>query len=214
MLDGNINEEIWVNKFDEESASDFRKKVLLKSSMMPEVPIIVYIDSYGGCVDSLAKMIETMDEVENKFITVCMGKAMSCGAILLSHGDVRYCGNYSRVMIHNVSSGSWGDVYTLQSSSTRVTAMNKKFMGLLAENCGIEYSTLQQLIKDSECSKEIWLDAKDALKFGIIDQVGSPSLRPVINWECHTRLVKNKNESNIKNNNSNKKKTKKKTKKK
>lgn len=182
--------EIWVNEFTEKSAAHFRKQVLYRSEMDPDAPLLIYIDSYGGYVDSLAKMIETMNEVPNKFITVCMGKAISCGSILLSHGDVRYCGGFSRVMIHNVSSGSWGDVYSLKASSDQTMKMNERFMGLLANNCGLSYGDLQIAIKNTECSREIWLDAEQAKKFGIIDEIGVPSLTPIMGWECQTIVPK------------------------
>ena len=89
-------DEIWVIEFNEESAQDFRTSILKKSKENSHAPIIIYIDSYGGYVDSLAKMIATMDEIPNPKVTVCMGKAMSCGAILLSHGDLRFCDQHSR----------------------------------------------------------------------------------------------------------------------
>lgn len=189
-----IASEVCVNEFTEQSAARFRKQILYRSEIDPDAPIVIYIDSYGGYVDSLAKMIETMHEVPNKFITVCMGKAISCGAILLSHGDVRYCGGFSRIMIHNVSSGSWGDIYSLKVSSDQTMKMNKKFMGLLANNCNMSYDDLQEAIKTTECSREIWLDADQAKKFGIVDEVGIPSLTPVMGWECQTISPKELNE--------------------
>lgn len=179
---GDLGGEIWVFKFDEESAQEFREKVLEASKKDPSSVIPIYIDSYGGYVDSLAKMIETMDEVPNRFITICMGKAMSCGAILLSHGDFRCCGKYSRVMIHNVSSGSWGDAYSMKADSEEVHRLNKRFMGLLADNCGITYQKLQFLIKEAVGSKEIWLSAEDALDFKIVDEIGIPRVISHTTW--------------------------------
>ncbi len=88
-------DEIWVIEFTAESAQEFREKLLEQSKDNPNRPIIVYIDSYGGQVDALAKMISTMDEIPNPIITACVGKAMSCGAILLSHGDIRFCDPHS-----------------------------------------------------------------------------------------------------------------------
>jgi ATP-dependent Clp protease protease subunit len=175
--------EIWVNQFTEKDAQRFRDRVLRIASQDPSILIPVYIDSWGGHVDSLAKMIETMDEVDNRFVTVAMGKAASCGAILLSHGDIRFCGRLTRVMIHNVSSTSWGDAYDLQSHSAEVMRLNKAFMTLLAENCGKTYDQLQEQIKNSTNSKEIWMTASDAYDFGIVDAVGLPSLKPRLMWE-------------------------------
>jgi ATP-dependent Clp endopeptidase proteolytic subunit ClpP len=175
-------EEIWVFKFNEESAQEFREQVLDIAKKDASAVIPIYIDSYGGYVDSLAKMIETMDEVPNRFITICMGKSMSCGTILLSHGDLRFCGRFSRVMIHNISSVSWGDAYAMKADSDEALKLNKRFMGLLAENCGISYDKLQQLIKDSVGSKEIWFSAETAQKFNIVDEVGIPRISPVVSW--------------------------------
>jgi len=42
--------EIWVNKFTEESASFFREHVIAYALKDPDMPIIIYIDSYGGAV--------------------------------------------------------------------------------------------------------------------------------------------------------------------
>jgi len=171
----NEDREIWVRKFDEDSAQEFRNKVIEYAERYSEDAIIpVYIDSYGGYVDSLAKMIETMDNVPNRFATIASGKAMSCGAILLSHGDIRWCGPYSRIMIHNIQGGTWGDAYDKQQSTHETMRMQKVFMGLLAKNCGITYKQLEEQIKSSMSSKEVWLDAESAIEFGITDHVGCP----------------------------------------
>lgn len=174
--------EIWVNEFTEKSAQEFRARVQEISALDPNEIITIHIDSYGGYVDSLAKMIETMDEVPNKFVTICMGKAMSCGAVLLSHGDLRFCGRYSRVMIHNVSSGSWGDIYSIKANSDEAIKLNKMFLGLLAANCNLTYEKLQDKIRATTDAKEIWLEANQAKAFGIVDEVGIPELQMLVQW--------------------------------
>lgn len=184
--------EIWVNKFDEDSAQEFRDKVLDASKDNPSEPIIIYIDSYGGYVDSLAKMIETMDEVPNPFVTVCMGKAMSCGAILLSHGDIRWCGRHSRVMIHEVSGGvQIGDVHDMHNDAVEAKRLNKHFLGLLAKNCKIQggYEGLRKMIKGKD-GRDIWLDSDQSVKFGIVDAVGVPKLAKVCVHEVFTTPAK------------------------
>jgi len=178
--------EIWVNTFDEKHAQKFRDHVLHIAERGEDIVIPIYIDSYGGNVDSLAKMIETMDNVPNRFVTICQGKAMSCGAILLSHGDIRYCGEYSRVLIHNVHAGTWGDTYDLQATSDETLRMNKVFMELLADNCGRSHDEIQLLLRASTSGKEILMDADGALEFGIVDHVGTPLITPVIQFALNT----------------------------
>ncbi len=169
--------EIVVNDFNESAAQEFRDKLLDASKGDPQRPIVVYIDSYGGQVDALAKMIETMDEVPNPIITVAIGKAMSCGAVLLSHGDIRFCGKHARVMVHEVSGGAGGDVHDVYGDATEMKRLNKWFMGLLAKNCGIKggYEALRKMIKNAD-GRNHYMDAESAVKFGIADCVGMPKV--------------------------------------
>jgi len=177
------SKEIWVTKFDEDSAQKFRNAIMAESSEDPLKPIIVYIDSYGGYVDSLAKMIETLDEVPNPIITACVGKAMSCGAILLSHGDLRFCGRHSRIMVHEVSSGTSGDVHDVANDSQETTRLNQHFMGLLARNCGFKnYDEIRALIKKQD-GKDRYLSAHLAVEFGIVDAVGLPQVNLLLTHE-------------------------------
>lgn len=182
MGDGNKkqqSEEIWVNEFTEVSAQKFRDEMTSRAKANPNVPIVIYIDSYGGYVDSLAKMIETMDEIPNPKVTVCMGKAMSCGAILLSHGDVRYCGKHSRVMVHEVSSMTWGDVHDMATDADETKRLNKHFMNLLAKNSGYKgYDELRKIIKNKD-GRNMYMSAEQAVKFGISDYIGTPSVTTI-----------------------------------
>ena len=147
-----VNGEIWVTEFTTESALVFRQDLFDAAREDPSKPIIVYINSYGGCVDALASMIETMDEITNPIVTVCHGVAMSCAAILLSHGDIRFVGKNSRIMIHEISGGSSGDVHDMHADAVEMKRLNKHFMHLLAKNCNIKggYDGLRKLIKDRD----------------------------------------------------------------
>lgn len=185
--------EIWVTEFTEVAAQKFRNRVMFHAKDNPEEPVVVFIDSYGGYVDSLAKMIETLDEIPNPIITVCMGKAMSCGAILLSHGDLRYCGRHSRVMVHEVSGGTYGDVHDVHADAIETKRLNQYFMDLLAVNCGIPggYAGIRKIIKARD-GRDIYLSASDAVKFGIVDYVGLPHMVSSVVTQAVTVPVKRK----------------------
>lgn len=177
IIGGKNKDEIWVNEFTESSAQRFRESVLYAAKQNSQKPIIIYIDSYGGNADSLATMIATMDDVDNPIITVCMGKAMSCGAILLSHGDLRFCDQHARVMIHEVSSGTYGDVHDIAADAAEIKRLNEHFMTLLAKNCGLKngYSDLRKMIKEQD-GRDKYLSAQEAKEFGIVDMVGLPKI--------------------------------------
>lgn len=184
-------EEINVTDFTEESAAKFREQLLAKSERNPNEPLVIYIDSYGGYVDALAKMIETMEEVPNPLITCVIGKAMSCGAILLAHGDIRYVGRHSRVMIHEVSAGTHGDVHEMKNDVAETERLNQYWLGQLAKKCKIEggYTSLRKMIKERD-GRDIYLSAEDAVKFGVADIVGTPTVKTYTSFEISDTPIK------------------------
>ena len=182
--------EIWVTKFDEEHAQKFRDQVLAVSRTDPSRPVVVYIDSYGGYVDALAKMIETLDEIPNPVVTACMGKAMSCGAVLLSHGDVRFLGKHSRVMVHEVSSGTGGNVHDMKVDVAETTRLNEHFMTLLAKNCGFkDYNEFRSVLKQAD-GTDRYLVGNEAMAFGIVDAIGTPKVSGRMLYEVSKQKIR------------------------
>ena len=184
MNEINIYDEILVNKFTEESAKDFRKKVITRAVLDANAPIIIYIDSYGGYVDSLNTMLETIEQVPNPIVTVCVGKAMSCGAILLAAGDHRFCGRKSRVMVHQSSSGAIGPTESLQNDVTENKRLNKEFMSFIAKRCGKTLKIFKEemkskLIKADDEARDLYLSAEGAVELGLVDYIGMPHVKPV-----------------------------------
>ncbi|MDO8522999.1 MAG: ATP-dependent Clp protease proteolytic subunit [bacterium] len=171
--------EVLVNKFTEECAKQFREEFLFEAEKSREKPVITLIDTYGGAIDGLATMVETMESVPNQVITVCVGKVISAGAILLSFGDKRFCGPHSRIMIHECLYGPpTANIHEVVELSKEALRMNEYWLGKLAENCKIKggYLGLKRLLKNSNDDRTIHLNAAEALKFGIVDYIGIPKI--------------------------------------
>lgn len=162
---------IVVTEFDDLHVKMFRRRVLEQSFTDPKKPITIYIESYGGSVDGLASMIETIQTVPNKIHTVCTGVAMSAGAFLLSFGDERYCGQYSRIMIHEISGGTFGTTSEQINDVKEQLRMQRFWFEHLAENCG--FKSVKELEREIN-RYDHYLSATDALEFGIVDHVGMP----------------------------------------
>lgn len=177
FLDDDLEHEIWVTEFTTEAAIDFTNKVKNFSQKNPNKPIIVNINSYGGAVDALSAMVSAMDSVPNAFITYASGSAMSCGAILLSHGDMRFCDPHARVMVHRVSAATWGDSDDMKNDVAEIERMNRYWLGFLAINCNMAggYDELESLMKSKD-GRDRYLTAEEALEMGIIDVVGRPKV--------------------------------------
>lgn len=177
-------DEIWVTDFTQDSAQELRDRLTEESEENETKPIIVYIDSYGGQVDILAKMIATFDEIPNPIITACMGKAMSCGAILLSHGDIRFCDPHARIMVHRVSAATWGDTDDMKNDVAEIERLNRYWLGFLAVNSNMAggYDELESLMKSKD-GRDRYLTAEEAQEMGVIDVVGRPKIAQATIYE-------------------------------
>lgn len=162
---------ILVTEFDEHYVRSFRRRVLDRASEKPNDPITIYIESYGGSVDGLASMVETIETVPNEIITVCTGMAMSAGALLLSFGDKRYCGRYSRIMLHEISGGAIGTTSDVINDAKEQARMQQFWFEKLAVNCGHKNA---KAVERKLNRYDKYLTAEQALEFGIVDYIGLP----------------------------------------
>ncbi len=176
---------ILVNDFTETTAKQFMEEMQAIENEDPNKPILILIDSFGGEADSLTSMLTIMDSHTSSPIhTVALGKAMSCGAVLLSHGDVRWASKHTRILIHETSleGGSDGAVgiHDIKNNAEEEARFNKYLNKITAENVGMSLSEFEALFTNTR--REIFLDAKGALKFGIVDKIGFPKLEAKITY--------------------------------
>lgn len=174
---------IVVTKFDEESATEFVEELKIRNQPGDEEPIVITIDSYGGQIYALFSMIDAIAEVKKPVITHCLGKAMSCGAVLLSIGNIRYASPTSTIMIHEVSSGTWGNVNDFKVSLQEAERLNTLLLSILASRCKTKggASAFKKLFSNEK--RDIFLTATEAKKLGIIDHIGSPKVTARTEWE-------------------------------
>jgi ATP-dependent Clp protease, protease subunit len=188
-------EPIWVHGFTESDSKSFCKDVLAKAALSREEPILIFIDSYGGAVDECLGMIDVLSSIPNPVITVAVGKAMSCGAMILSAGDIRYVSPNARVMIHETSSQAAGHIKDSANTFQENKRLNDHFMELLSRNCGFE--SFKDLEKVLASKRDIYMSAHQAVKFGIADHVGLPMIQKTIRYNLK---VSNKNATKTKEN--------------
>ena len=166
--------EIRVTDFDDDAAGRFRQQLLEHAVNYPNDPIRVYIDSSGGELDSLNSMIATMQSVPNKIHTICLGKAYSCGAFLLSMGDIRSASPYASIMIHEISAGTYGSTSEMENNLNEIKRQNKIWLTRFAKRCKKTYKQLQKIMRDN-LNDDIFLSTKQAKDFGIIDRMHIPA---------------------------------------
>jgi hypothetical protein len=93
-------------------------------------------------------------------------------------------------MVHEVSSGTIGNVQDMKEDVKETVRLNEHFMGLLARNCGFKnYEEFRAVIKEQD-GRDRFLVGKDALKFGIIDAIGLPKVSARVTYEISKQPMK------------------------
>lgn len=168
---------IRVRKFDESAAKEFAAAVSkAQNTGQPILPVI--IDSYGGQVYSLMSMISDIRASRIPVATIVQGKAMSCGALLFSFGTEghRYMDPDATVMIHDVSSMSWGKVEEIKASADETERLNQKVYKMMAKNCGHHEDYFLDIIH-AKGHADWFLESDECLKHNLTNHTHVPRLK-------------------------------------
>ncbi|HEY4110047.1 ATP-dependent Clp protease proteolytic subunit [Puia sp.] len=161
--------ELW-GPVDDKSARDIVTKLKLLEADKPGEEIKFFINSPGGVVTSGFIIYDTMKMIKSPVSTICMGLAASMGSILLSGGEKgrRFVYPLSEIMIHQPSLGGYmqGVSIDLEITAKQTRRVKDISARILAENCGKKF---EQVMKDFD--RDYWLDAKEALEYGIVDHI-------------------------------------------
>jgi ATP-dependent Clp protease protease subunit len=155
---------------DDKSAKDITARLLYLEAIDPGKEITFYINSPGGVVTSGMVIYDTMQMITSPVSTVCMGMAASMGSILLSGGTKgrRFIFPSGQVMIHQPSGGGQGVSADLEIMAVQILKIKQLGAHILADNCG---QTYEKIMKDFD--RDFWMDAKESITYGIVDDVMS-----------------------------------------
>lgn len=130
--------------------------------------INIYINSPGGSITAGMAIYDTMNFVKSKVATICIGMAASMAAFLLSSGEkgFRFCLPNSEVMIHQPLGGAQGQATEIKIAAERILKLKKKLNKILSENTGQDLTKIE-----NDTERDYFLDAKEALEYGIIDKI-------------------------------------------
>ena len=130
--------------------------------------ITLHVDSPGGSVKSGLSIVDVMDYITSDCVTINTGMAASMGSILLGAGTKgkRYTLRFSRVMLHQVSTGAQGNIQDIRRSIAEGEKYNELLFGLLGKYTDKDP---KQVMEDA--SRDLWLNADEALSYGIVDNI-------------------------------------------
>jgi len=171
---------VYVNAFTEASAKDFFDS-FRKASEQGQKIIPVYIDSYGGYCDSLIVMLDTILSFDGTVVTAAIGKAMSCGAMLLGCGTpgFRYAAPNASIMLHHVASVSHGKVPEQDNDLKETKRLQEQIFEILTKRCRQKKGYFLNLLK-KQGNLDVYLTPTSAKKHKLIDNIGCPNVVRVV----------------------------------
>ena len=130
--------------------------------------ITLHVDSPGGSVKSGLSIVDVMDYISSDIVTINTGMAASMGSILLGAGTKgkRYSLRFSKVMLHQVSTGASGNLQDVRISLAEGEKYNEILFGLLGKYTDKDP---KQVMLDA--TRDLWLTADEAKAYGVIDDI-------------------------------------------
>tara|TARA_R110000851_G_scaffold30510_4_gene83183 strand:+ start:1497 stop:2165 length:669 start_codon:yes stop_codon:yes gene_type:complete len=159
---------LWVAGPVNDNMSTIVQAQLMFLDTTSEGDITMHIDSPGGSVKSGLSMVDVMDYIKCDIRTINTGMAASMGSVLLGAGTKgkRMSLKHSTTMLHQSSGGFSGNIQDAEIDWKNWQDVNKELFILLGEYCG---KKPEAVMKDA--TRDFWLSATEAKKYGIIDEV-------------------------------------------
>lgn len=153
---------------DDTTASLIVAQLLYLESENPKKDINLYINSPGGVITSGMAIYDTMQYIQPKVSTVCIGQAASMGSFLLAAGEkgLRFSLPNARIMIHQPSSGFSGQATDIEIHAKEILRIKERLNNLYSMHTG---KKVEQIEKDLD--RDNFMSAEEAVAYGIIDQV-------------------------------------------
>ena len=134
----------------------------------PDKDISLYINSPGGSVYAGLAIYDTMQFIKPDVQTICVGVAMSMGALLLSGGAAgkRMALPNSKILIHQVSAGFQGQATDIEIHAKEIIEVRRRLDEIIAQHTG---QSFEKVTKDTE--RDYFMSAEEAKEYNIVDRV-------------------------------------------
>jgi ATP-dependent Clp protease protease subunit len=130
--------------------------------------IWMYINSPGGSVYAGLSIYDTMQYLKPDVATVCMGMAMSMGAVLLAAGTKgkRYVLPHSTVLIHQPLGGAEGQAADIEITAREIIRIRTALYDILVKHTS---QNMERIKQDSD--RNFYMTADMAVHYGIADEI-------------------------------------------
>jgi ATP-dependent Clp protease protease subunit len=111
---------------------------------------------------------DTMQFIKPDVQTICVGIAMSMGALLLAGGAAgkRMALPNAKILIHQVSSGFSGQATDIEIHAREIIDLRRRLDEIIAKHTGQD---IEKVARDTE--RDFFMSSQEAKEYGIVDRV-------------------------------------------
>ena len=137
----------------------------------PEKEISIYVNCPGGEIYPGLAIYDTMQQVQAPISTSAVGWTASLGTILLAAGmkGRRYALPHATIHMHPAGGGARGYAPDVEIQARELLRMQDLLKNLLSRHTG---QSVERITKDFD--RDYFMNAQQAVEYGIIDEVLSP----------------------------------------
>ena len=155
---------------DDATANLIIAQMLFLSNEDTKNDIHLYINSPGGAITSGLAIYDTMQFVRCDVATYCIGQAASMAAVLLAGGkaDKRFLLTNNRILLHQplITGELVGPATDLDIEVQEILRLRTRLYDILAKHTG---QTTEKI--ETDCDRNLWMDAAEAIEYGLADRV-------------------------------------------
>jgi ATP-dependent Clp protease protease subunit len=154
----------------DESANLVVAQLLYLANEDSKSDISLYINSPGGSVTAGLGIVDTMHFIPCNIATYIIGQAASMGSVIASSGTKgkRFSLPHAKNLMHQplLSGVLEGQATDLEIEAREMLRLRDILFAIYAEATGKKQKTIHD-----DCERNKWLDPKEMLEYGLIDEI-------------------------------------------
>jgi ATP-dependent Clp protease, protease subunit len=162
---------MFFKEFDISGASDVVEFILARNLMKNRPKFIkALINSPGGDVSAAFSIIDTIKGSKIPIYTYGLGEIASCGLLMFIAGEKghRYITRNTAILSHQYSWGSDGKEHELHARVKEFDNTRARILTHYKKCTGLSEKDINKYLLPSS---DVWLTAKEAVKYGIADEI-------------------------------------------